>query len=230
MYNILQDESIKNDVENFQIEEPKKIRVLLVEKGCIIRKLIKRNVENFVSVTSVIDVSSIEDILKAKGMNIILLGTSISPEECLSIAENVRNASEDIGILSLFTYITSDVARMLIKRGINGILDHTSTERDLETAIKTCAQGNVFSSCPIHEWNGSSKREVFFLTTTELQILSLLLKGATNHQIAKERQVTKKTVEAHLTRIYRKIDVSSRTQAIVRAKALHLDLEEVEPT
>jgi len=53
------------------------------------------------------------------------------------------------------------------------------------------------------------------LSSQEQKVLVLLFKGLANKQIALELQVCEKTVEKHLTSIYRKIGVTSRTQAIL---------------
>lgn len=53
------------------------------------------------------------------------------------------------------------------------------------------------------------------LSIQEQKVLELLLKGLANKQIALELQVCEKTVEKHLTSIYRKIGVTSRTEAIL---------------
>ena len=53
------------------------------------------------------------------------------------------------------------------------------------------------------------------LSIHEQKVLELLLKGLANKQIALELQVCEKTVEKHLTSIYRKIGVTSRTEAIL---------------
>ena len=50
------------------------------------------------------------------------------------------------------------------------------------------------------------------LTDTEARIAQLVCQGASNRQIAERQRLSVKTVEAALTRIYRKLDVRSRTQ------------------
>ena len=50
------------------------------------------------------------------------------------------------------------------------------------------------------------------LTDTEARIAQLVCQGASNRQIAERQHLSVKTVEAALTRIYRKLDVRSRTQ------------------
>jgi DNA-binding NarL/FixJ family response regulator len=54
------------------------------------------------------------------------------------------------------------------------------------------------------------------LSSQEQKVLELLLKGFPNKRIALELQICEKTVEKHLTAISRKIEVTSRVEAILR--------------
>jgi DNA-binding NarL/FixJ family response regulator len=57
------------------------------------------------------------------------------------------------------------------------------------------------------------------LTTRELDILSRIAGGATNRQVADEASLSEKTVRRHLSNIFTKLDVSSRTGAVAWAYA-----------
>lgn len=56
------------------------------------------------------------------------------------------------------------------------------------------------------------------LTVRELEVLRLLVQGVTNHEIARTLFVTEATVKTHLTHIFTKLDVDSRSRAILLAK------------
>jgi LuxR family maltose regulon positive regulatory protein len=60
------------------------------------------------------------------------------------------------------------------------------------------------------------------LSPREMQVLKLVVSGASNQEIANELVVTVATVKAHTNTIYSKLGVSGRTQAIRRAHELHL--------
>jgi DNA-binding NarL/FixJ family response regulator len=55
------------------------------------------------------------------------------------------------------------------------------------------------------------------LTEREMEVLSLVAQGLTNDQIAQQMHLSTRTVEAHLTHIYNKLNVSSRTEAALLA-------------
>ncbi len=60
------------------------------------------------------------------------------------------------------------------------------------------------------------------LTVREIEVLRLIATGASNHAIAEQLVITERTVKAHLTSIFDKLRVSSRTQAAVRARELRI--------
>ena len=62
----------------------------------------------------------------------------------------------------------------------------------------------------------------FGLTDRERQVLGLIAEGATNRQIGAALFMAEKTASVHVSRILRKLGVSSRTQAAAVAHRLHL--------
>ena len=60
------------------------------------------------------------------------------------------------------------------------------------------------------------------LSAREMEVLRLLSAGRSNADIARELFVEQSTVKTHLIHLYRKLGVSSRTQALARARALRL--------
>jgi DNA-binding NarL/FixJ family response regulator len=58
------------------------------------------------------------------------------------------------------------------------------------------------------------------LTPRECDVLKLLIAGLTNIEISNELHVSRETVKSHVEHIFRKLDVHSRTQAVIRAQEL----------
>jgi DNA-binding NarL/FixJ family response regulator len=54
------------------------------------------------------------------------------------------------------------------------------------------------------------------LSRRELEVLALIAEGATNAQIAERLVIAKTTVESHVKSIFRKLEVSNRTEAAAR--------------
>jgi len=60
------------------------------------------------------------------------------------------------------------------------------------------------------------------LSARELEVLNLLSKGSTNREIAGELFISASTVKTHTLKIYEKLEVANRTQAIVKAREYRL--------
>ena len=60
------------------------------------------------------------------------------------------------------------------------------------------------------------------LTTRELEVLRLIVSGLTNQEIATQLVISISTTKKHISNIFSKLDVKSRTQAIARARELNL--------
>ncbi len=60
------------------------------------------------------------------------------------------------------------------------------------------------------------------ISDRELEVLSLVAEGLSNKQIADKLFVSINTVKTHLSRIYEKLEVKRRTQAVEKAKSLDL--------
>ena len=58
----------------------------------------------------------------------------------------------------------------------------------------------------------------------QLKVLLGVLEGRLNKQIAFDLSISEATVKAHMTAVLRKLDVHNRTQAVLAARALRLDL------
>jgi LuxR family transcriptional regulator of csgAB operon len=63
----------------------------------------------------------------------------------------------------------------------------------------------------------SNKKDVIFLTRRELEILSMVVSGATNEEIAARICISPHTVKTHIYNIFKKINVPNRLQAALWA-------------
>jgi LuxR family maltose regulon positive regulatory protein len=60
------------------------------------------------------------------------------------------------------------------------------------------------------------------LSARELEVLALIRAGHTNREIAEELVISIGTVKRHISNMYRKLNVSSRTQALAKAEEFHI--------
>ena len=112
----------------------------------------------------------------------------------------------------------------LLRAGAAGYLPKTVDLGGLLEAIRAVARGEsvlppAVASVVVRYLAGeeSTEEELPPLTGRELEVLALVAAGLTNRDIARQLHISVRTVEAHLTHIYNKLGVCSRTEAVVRA-------------
>ena len=78
------------------------------------------------------------------------------------------------------------------------------------------------TSAPVHPSSFIPQPLLEPLTDRELEVLRLMAAGRSNTEIAQALIVAVSTVKTHVNRIFGKLGVTSRTQAVARARELHL--------
>ena len=91
-----------------------------------------------------------------------------------------------------------------------------------ETYLPPEVVNGFFRQFQCQEQLSQQSRQRLQLTERESDILKWLVQGASNDEIAKQLHITVATVKAHLTSIFEKLQVTSRTQAIVAAFKMNL--------
>jgi DNA-binding NarL/FixJ family response regulator len=112
-----------------------------------------------------------------------------------------------------------DLIESARRRGAHGYLSKTLPARDLVAALEAVHGGEIVVSDPPrrarpsigHDWPG--RREG--LTDREAEILALITQGRSNAEVAALTYLSPNTIKSYIRTIYRKIDVASRTQAVL---------------
>jgi DNA-binding NarL/FixJ family response regulator len=203
----------------------KMFTAVIFERFFLVQTTLQKTLQSLPYIQSVVATNhplKADKMLQEISPDILILGTSASLKESLHFAKLMKKHCPQAGTIIITGDITPEVSRLLIKNGIQGILDESATEQDFSHAVQACITGNVFHSRAVYDCLIESPSKVDSLTMGEMQVLALILEGDNNHSISNSLYVTTKTVESHITRIYKKLDVSSRAQAILRAQELCL--------
>lgn len=96
-------------------------------------------------------------------------------------------------------------------------------------AVERVARGErlvppeLFPMAPLHEDATGERGALVRLTPREREVLGFIASGADNLKIAACLNITERTVKAHITSIYRKLDVENRTQMAMLACRLGVE-------
>jgi|RhiMethySRZTD1v2_1073278.scaffolds.fasta_scaffold1411996_1 DNA-binding NarL/FixJ family response regulator len=143
----------------------------------------------------------------------------------------IKVENPHIRILVLTAHDDDEYVFALLQAGANGYLLKTAEIDELVRAIRTVAAGQsalapeVTGKVVAQFTSGKSLPDVIAdnqehydgLTERELGILRLVGKGLSNKQIGKTLHISDRTVQAHLSNIFSKLNVNSRTEAVMYA-------------
>jgi DNA-binding NarL/FixJ family response regulator len=119
-----------------------------------------------------------------------------------------------------------EVVRRCLEFGASGFIPKTTDVEIMRAAIQTVLDGGMWtppdlnlSSEPDDETTALVQR-LASLTPQQVRVLMMLSEGLLNKQIAYELSVSEATVKAHVSAILQKLNVDSRTQAVIAASRI----------
>lgn len=110
-----------------------------------------------------------------------------------------------------------------MRAGARGYLLKGAGEEEVLRAIRTVASGEAIfgpaiAARMISYFSGARPAAFPELTAREREVLQLLAEGRSNQAIARELQLSLKTVRNHVSNVFNKLQVLDRAQAIVKAR------------
>lgn len=216
------------------------ISILLVDDEPHFRQGI-RTLLNFynnsgsIGVEIVGEAASVEQAVKLTAEQhpaLILLDLELPPEDGITALFRFSEISYNGKVLILSAHQQDDWVFRAMQAGAWGYVFKDQLATQLCEAIATVIDNKVYLPPEVataffrlfHYYTGHSlaSGNGIHLTDREREVLNWLVQGASNEQIAKHLYITVATVKAHLTAIFEKLGVTSRTQAIVKALKLGL--------
>lgn len=173
--------------------------------------------------------TALEAIRRDGPFDIALLDLWLSDSHGLEGLLSLRSHHPKLPILVVSGFACRDVADRVMACGASGIINKTSDQPTLTRAMKRVLDGGQFFAgtgegsgrgdsidCEPLDWRFR------MLTQQQIRVLHMLSQGLLNKQIAHELNVGETTVKAHVSEILRKLNVSSRTQAVLEVSKLDL--------
>lgn len=165
------------------------------------------------------------EMLKHTIPDVLLLDINMPNMNGLQVLEKIKANLIKVKILILTIHNEVEYLIKAVNIGVNGYVLKDSDSADLKKAICAVYNGETYiqpNLTPLLKESLRKKaeikaREFDLLTKRELQVLELLSEGLLNKEIAYKLDISEKTVKNHISNIFKKINVSDRTQAAVYA-------------
>jgi len=203
---------------------PSKLKILIVDDHAIVRDGLAAILKFQKDMTVVGEADDGRSaIQKAQELrpDIILMDLMMPNVNGADATAAIKRILPDTQILLLTSYGTSSDLSRAFKNGATGAITKSLPKEELLSAIRNVATGTRIAS-PEIEQTLKEEESAPSLTPRQLEILHSLTRGLTNDDIAREFGLSKAGVKFHLLTIFRKLNVSNRTEAVGLASRKHI--------
>ncbi|PKO12115.1 MAG: DNA-binding response regulator [Chloroflexi bacterium HGW-Chloroflexi-10] len=198
------------------------VRTLIADDHALVRAGLRDALTKLPQIEIVGEVANGRELVEAINMhstNLDLLVVDVNmPEfEPIAVIQNIRDQYPDLKILVVSAYDDQAYVVGLLSAGVNGYHIKDQPLADLHLAVLRILEGSRWISAPLvdrlvhHQTTLPEKNRI--LSPRQRELLYLLTQGFTNQKIAQVMDLSVKTVENHLTALYRAIGVESRLEA-----------------
>lgn len=201
------------------------IRVLIADKYSLVRAGIRATLteeKDFRLVGEAINSNEAQHLSQKLKPDVLLLSSNITGSTLTETLIYLRDHCSEVKVLVL-TIWDELYSHALVKDGVVGCVLQDEETEILVNAIRTVAQGHTWFSQPIvkkltqGETYIQTQIQETTLTKREREVLEMIAQGWDNFRIAAELCLAEQTVRNYVSRIYDKISVSSRSEAVVWA-------------
>jgi len=201
-----------------------KISVLIVDPFPVVRWAIRAVLERHPTIDVLGETSSATEVIsQARHYRPdVVVGEVAVFDSNADDIKSVIAASKRMRLVAFSTQDTWDHVVTFFELGGTGYVSKRSPVKELIEAIKVVASGGQYISPIIRQSKpipaAHRQKSEYVLSQREKEIVALIVDGLTSNQIADQLSISRRTVETHRYRIYRKLNIRNRAQVVHYAK------------
>ena len=205
------------------------IRVILADDHAVVRKGIREFLTepgDIEVVAEAADGAEAIALLEQEKPDVAVLDIQMPKRSGIDVCRHVRTQRWPIGILILTAYDDDPYVLAVLQAGANGYVLKTADADDIIQAVRDVHEGKsaldaVIARKLMAQLAGRAENKpIETLTPRESDVLKLAARGYTNKAIGAQLHLSDRTVQGHLANIYGKLQVATRTEAVMRAVSL----------
>ena len=144
--------------------------------------------------------------------DVVLLDIRMPELDGLTCLERLNKQYPDVAVVVLSSYSDPEQIERARRSGAAGYVVKTVEPVDLASVIRAAVAGSEFSVWGLAEREPVAPEQTV-LSERESAVLAAVASGLSNREIGRQLWISEQTVKFHLRNIYRKLGLSSRTEA-----------------
>lgn len=212
------------------MNRPTPTHIVIADDHPLFRGALHQAVSHALAGAKISEVGSLEALTRtlAEGgdADLVMLDLTMPGVQGFSGLLFLRADHPEIPVIVVSANDDPAVIRRCIEFGALGFLPKTAEVEQMGEAIRAVLDGSVWTppgvdlSAPVDAEIADMVRRLSTLTPQQVRVLMMLSEGLLNKQIAYELGVSEATVKAHVSAILTKLNVDSRTQAVIAASKI----------
>lgn len=212
--------------------------IIIADDHPLFRQALRETVSPIFQGASICELESLEDTrskLEKKSVELLLLDLRMPDSDGLTGLMMIKGMYPALPVIVVSASEEAETVRAAIQAGAAGYIYKSYSLKQIHDAVEQVNQGGVHIPEGIEEGVTDHEHEeldaiarISSLTPSQLRVFVALSRGYMNKQIAADMDISEATVKAHVTSVYKKLGVRSRTQAVMVSKALDISKEAIE--
>ncbi|MEM1366176.1 MAG: response regulator transcription factor [Pseudomonadota bacterium] len=206
--------------------------IVIAEDHPLFRDALRLAVEGMSGDTRIVEAEDLTSLKTALGEledpDLVLLDLDIPGVSGFSGLLHLRAQYPQLPVAIVSATDDGVTVRRAIGFGASGFISKSAPLDDIRSAIETVLAGEVSAPSniddnPDDEETQAAMAGLSSLTPQQSRVLAMIAEGLLNKQIAYELSVSEATVKAHVSAVLQKLNVDSRTQAVIKLSRLGLN-------
>ena len=201
------------------------VKIMIADDHSMVREGLKSLLEldgDIQVIEEAVDGEDCLEKLKTCKPDVLLLDINMPKKNGLEVLQCINKSNLKVKVLVLTVHNEVEYLIKAVDIGVDGYILKDSESAELKKAIFAITKGeNYIQPDLIRALNSkmiekdSDKDKIDSLTKREFEVLKLLAVGMYNKEIAEKLNISERTVKNHVSNIFKKLEVTDRTQAAV---------------
>jgi DNA-binding NarL/FixJ family response regulator len=208
--------------------------ILIADDHPLFRAALRQVIDNTYPNAKVHEAADIPEVqaclAQAHAIDLVLLDLHMPGAQGFSALAFITGSYAQCAVIMVSANNHPETMRRALDYGASGFLSKSASVDEMQHTIARVLAGEVVAPENIRRARRGAdlasldvSEAVSSLTPQQFRVASMLVEGLLNKQIAYELDVTEATIKAHMTEIFKKLGVHSRTQAVLALNTLALE-------